>query len=94
MSTATLKKWGNSQGIIIPKSVCDEVGVRVEDDFTLTVEGGAIVLRPTRQEHCRTRTVTIGELFAGWEGEYEPPADWPCVGNEIDWGEPVGNEVW
>ncbi|MFI3173986.1 MAG: hypothetical protein R3Y53_02140 [Bacillota bacterium] len=29
---------------------------------------------------------TIEELFEGYEGEYESP--------EIDWGKPVGDEVW
>jgi antitoxin component of MazEF toxin-antitoxin module len=29
---------------------------------------------------------SIEELFAGFQGEYEPV--------EIDWGEPVGKEIW
>lgn len=29
---------------------------------------------------------TIEELFAGFDGEYEPV--------EIDWGKPVGKEIW
>lgn len=36
---------------------------------------------------------TIDEVFEGYEGgDYEPPADYPCRGAEIDWGERVGAE--
>ena len=45
------------------------------------------------QEHG-IRPVDLDELFEGWTGTYEPPEDWPCVGDEIDWGEPVGKEIW
>ena len=30
----------------------------------------------------------------GFDGEYEPPTDWTLLGNEIDWGDPVGKEAW
>ena len=33
-----------------------------------------------------TKRKNIKELFADYEGEHTP--------TEIDWGEPVGNEVW
>ena len=42
----------------------------------------------------RARKMTIEELFEGFDGEYEPPVDWPLQGSEIDWGEPVGKEAW
>ena len=47
---------------------------------------------PKREFH-RTRKITIEELFEGYEGECEPPPDWPRAGKEIDWGEPVGKEM-
>ena len=31
MPTSTLTKWGNSQGIILPKTVCDELQLKVGD---------------------------------------------------------------
>ena len=33
-----------------------------------------------------TKHKTIEELFAGFQGQYEPI--------EIDWGKPVGKEIW
>jgi len=94
MTTATLTKWGNSQGIIIPKGLCDQLDLQVGDKVVLEFEGDSINLRPQRKAFHRSRTVNIDELFAGWDGAYEPPSDWPTIGNEIDWGESVGKEVW
>ena len=94
----TLAKWGNSQGLRIPKEACDLLGIGIGDKARVTVDmsGSRIVLtfeHPGRTFH-RTRKVTIEELFEGYEGAYEPPTDWPTVGSEVDWGQPVGEEVW
>lgn len=94
MVTATLTKWGNSQGIIVPKELCERLGIRVGDKLSVLVRGNEITLRPCAPRFGRNRKVSIEELFEGWEGEYRPPEDYPTVGNEIDWGSPVGREVW
>ena len=39
MVYATLTKWGNSQGVLIPKSLCDKYGLSVRDK--LIIEEGA-----------------------------------------------------
>ena len=43
----TLRKLGNSQGVIIPKPLLAEVGLTGEAE--MRVENGAIVLRPARR---------------------------------------------
>lgn len=40
---ATLRKMGNSQGVLIPKALVDLLGIT--GDLDLTVENGALVLR-------------------------------------------------
>lgn len=92
MATATLVRWGNGQGVNIPKSVCDLLGMSVGDVLTLTVSNGGVTLTPTR--HRRSGRYTASQLFEGWEGEYAPPEDMTSCGSEISWGGPVGNEVW
>ena len=37
MSTTKLNKWGNSQGVIIPKHLCDYIGLQVGDQLEVTV---------------------------------------------------------
>lgn len=43
----------------------------------------------------RSRRESAAEVFGDWKGEYEFPEDLPRgVGGEVDWGGPVGGEVW
>ena len=47
MITTTLRKLGNSQGVIIPKPLLAQVGLTHEAE--MSVQNGAIVLRPARR---------------------------------------------
>lgn len=95
---ATLTKWGNSQGFRFPKEFCRLLGIGLgaEAEISIDVPRSQVTLTFTQPQRKfrRTRKVSAAELFEGYEGKYEPLADWPLVGNEIDWGKPAGNEVW
>lgn len=41
---ASIRRMGNSAGIILPKPVLTELGVKVGDDLSLSLEKGRIVL--------------------------------------------------
>ena len=41
---ATLRKMGNSQGVLIPKAIIEQLGIA--DALEMSVENGAVVLRP------------------------------------------------
>ena len=42
----TIKKWGNSQGIILPKKLLNVIGVTGANEvLDLTIEGNKIVLQ-------------------------------------------------
>lgn len=46
---ATLRKMGNSQGVLIPKAIVEQLGIQLLDEMDMSVEDGAIVLRkPSR----------------------------------------------
>ena len=92
MNTATLTKWGNSQGIIIPKATCERLGISVGDPLNLSIRDGKLEITPAAR-YRRTKRTSIDQLFADWHGTYTPPTDYPTSGNEIDWGEPVGSEA-
>lgn len=44
---ALIRKMGNSQGVLIPKPVLAQVGL--ESEAEMTVEDGALVIRPARR---------------------------------------------
>lgn len=90
---ATLKKWGNSQGIILPKSICEYLGIAVGDRLEVQEKSGEVTLRPASKRFSRSQKLSAAELFSGWKGSYEVPEDLPSIGNEIDWGSSVGGEL-
>jgi antitoxin MazE len=78
-----IQKWGNSQGLRLPKSLLEESGFRVGDTVEITVRDGVIVLSPPRRVRGRYR---LEDLVA------RIPKEHP--GAEVEWGEPVGREAW
>lgn len=78
MPEATVRKWGNSQGVILPKDLCDQAGIHIGQNLNIHVEGATLRLVPAHD-------VTIDALLADYEGE---------LPSEYDWGQPVGKEMW
>jgi antitoxin MazE len=79
------QKWGNSLALRVPKAFADEIGASDGRAAEMTVSNGKLVIEITRTQR-RRRRYALEELVAGIK-----------PGNrheEIDWGPPVGNEVW
>ena len=78
-----IQKWGNSQGIRFPKTILKEVDINIGDDVSITVHAGKIVVEPVNRVRGR---YDIRDLVAQLPDDYQA--------EEIDWGPPVGAEVW
>ena len=80
VSVTTIMKIGNSQGVTIPKEICDEMGLPVGSRVRVESKDGGIVITPARGRSLRDR-------IAEWDGvRYQSV--------ELDWGGPAGSEVW
>ena len=79
---AQVVKWGNGQGIRIPKIVLEELGIQINEKLHMEVRDQKIILDKIRFRH-RTLEERAME-FGGELGPYE----------EFDWGGPEGREVW
>lgn len=90
---ATLSKWGNSQGILIPKALCNALGLKIGDKLELEEDEGVVTLRPKEKRFMRTEKKSASELFGSYAEAYEAPRDWARSGNEADWGKSVGVEL-
>ena len=77
-----ISKWGNGQGIRIPKSVLELLKWKKDDELEMIVEGGNLKVKKFEKEKRKT----IKELFANYDENYEK--------HEIDWGQPQGKEIW
>ena len=78
---SSVRKWGNSASVRIPMAILAESNLRVDDPITIRAEGGKIVIEPVR-----LRRYSIEELVAGITDDNRH--------GEIDFGAPVGKEVW
>ena len=78
-----IQKWGNSQGLRIARQILEDACISVGDDVELAVREGLIVIVPIRRIRGRQN---LKELVARIPKNYKP--------EEMDWGKPVGNEVW
>jgi antitoxin MazE len=73
-----LVKWGNALVVRIPQHIVESAHLKFDELVTCTVENGNIVIKPKRKRY------TLEELL---EGTTEIEA-------EVDWGKPMGAEVW
>lgn len=78
-----IQKWGNSQGLRLAKNLLEDACLEVGDEVDVAIRDGIIVVAPTRKIRGRYR---IEDLVA------QIPEDYHA--SEVDWGEPVGKEVW
>ena len=46
---ASVRKIGNSSGVVLPKPVLDELGVKTGDKVEMTVRAGKIILAPLKR---------------------------------------------
>ena len=79
--TTTIQKWGNSQGVRIPKILLDTVNWSENEEIVIIVEDGKLVM-----EKAKGKRKNIKELFKDYEEDYKPI--------NVDWGEPEGEEIW
>jgi antitoxin MazE len=78
---ATVWKCGNNLAICIPKGLANEIELNVGSDVELRFEDGCLKIYPPGAPRH-----TIEELVAQITPENRH--------DEIDWGPPVGKEVW
>ncbi len=81
--TTSIQKWGNSQGVRIPKYLLDAARLTTSDKIEIRAEGDMLIIEKAAPTAAHK---TIKELFADYDGEYNP--------QEFDWGEQAGKEVW
>ena len=77
----TIQKWGNSLAIRIPKSLVEQQFFLAGEEVDVSVKKGVIVI-----ERLEKSEYYLDELVAKITPENRHEA--------IDWGGPVGKEIW
>lgn len=74
-----LNRWGHSLGFRIPKHLAEELSLHADSEIECNIQDGKLVIKPIFAPEY-----TLDELLAD---EIDPAL-------EIDWGRPMGREVW
>jgi antitoxin MazE len=78
-----VQRWGNSQGVRLSKELLSDVEINVGDAVDVAARDGALVVTPVRRVRGGH---DLRELVRRIPKDYKP--------EELDWGYPVGREVW
>lgn len=80
---AKIQKWGNSQGLRLAKNLLTDVQLGVGDEVDISVKDGIMIVAPANRIRGRHK---LKDLVARIPENYQS--------SEVDWGEPLGKEVW
>lgn len=86
----TIQKWGNSQGIRIPKMLLESLGIRENDRVELAASEDCITIKKIQSMKHRT----LEERLTSFYGKPVEEIATVCGGEEVDWGSPKGEEAW
>lgn len=78
----SLRKMGNSQGVVLPKPVLAQIGAEAGGKLSLVVEGGAVTLKPVKP-HPRAGWAESSKALAE-SGDDGIDDDWLNMKNEFD----------
>lgn len=78
-----IQKWGNSQGLRLSKTLLSDADIQVGDAVDVAAHNGALIVTPVRRVRGGH---DLRDLVRRIPKGYKPA--------ELDWGTPVGREVW
>lgn len=78
---AVVKKWGNSASVRIPAAIMQAAHLQLDEPVDVREESGRVVIEPLRRKEY-----DLAELV-----KRITPAN---LHEEVDFGGPVGKEVW
>jgi len=76
-----VKKWGNSASVRIPAAVMEAARLDLDDPVDVREESGRIIIEPERRKEYDLDEL-VRAITSG------------NLHEEVDWGGPVGKEVW
>ena len=83
MEISKIKKWGNSQGIIIPKYLLNSLQWQQDEKIILRIEDKKLLI----EQAPKSQHKNIKEIFKDFNSENYTP-------QEMNWGKPAGDEIW
>ncbi|MCI9052726.1 MAG: AbrB/MazE/SpoVT family DNA-binding domain-containing protein [Lachnospiraceae bacterium] len=84
-----IRKWGNSQGIRLSKEILSQMDLKEDDTIGISIYNGKMIIEKVN----KPKYLNLEERL---EAFYKRPIDEIYVEStqEVDVGDPVGNEKW
>lgn len=79
-----VKKWGNSQGVMLSKQLLKKSHIDIGDSVDIIAKPGQVIIKATKVDP-RGR-YDLKKLMSQIPKDYKP--------EEVDFGTPIGKEVW
>ncbi|MGK3141104.1 type II toxin-antitoxin system antitoxin MazE [Pantoea sp. C2G6] len=82
MIRGNVKRWGNSPAVRIPVTLMQALNLKIDDEIRIDLVEGKLIIEPVKQEV----SYSLEALLEGVTPEN--------LHDPVDWGEPVGKEIW
>jgi antitoxin MazE len=67
--TTTISKWGNSQGIRLPKDIIETLRLHIGDKINLKIEDEKVILEPIKKDRIK---YNLDDLIDKIPNDYTP----------------------
>ena len=88
-----LKKWGNSIGLHIPVTILRTAGLAEGDKIIMREDAGKITIEKANKKRHRTLEERVQAEYGMSVRDYVAKHG-KLEEKEMDWGTPVGEEIW
>ena len=80
--TAKISKWGNSQGLRVPKDVMESLHLHIGDNVSITIKDGKAILEPIKNE---LPEYSLEELVSKIPSNYEAKEEFDTTLGKEEW---------
>lgn len=80
--TAKISKWGNSQGLRMPKDIMETLHLHVGDDVSISILDGKVILEPIKKEILN---YDLNELVSKIPSNYKDNEEFDTTVGKEEW---------
>ncbi|MFX4232470.1 AbrB/MazE/SpoVT family DNA-binding domain-containing protein [Aliarcobacter butzleri] len=80
--TAKISKWGNSQGLRIPKDIIETLHLHVGDDVNITILDGKVILEPIKKDILN---YDLNDLISKIPSNYRTTEEFDTIVGKEEW---------
>ncbi len=80
--TAKISKWGNSQGLRVPKDIMESLQLHIGDNVNITIEDGKAIIEPIRQD---IPDYDLNELVSKIPQNYKVKEEFDLILGKEEW---------